>query len=113
MRLEAEKLLFDTATAARLILQFTTGKNFEQYMADPLLQSAVERQFTIIGEAMSRLPKFEPAVPEQIPEYRAAVGFRNLLVHGYTQIDHRIVWSTVQDHLPSLLERIEKMLAGS
>ncbi len=69
--------------------------------------------FTIIGEAMSRLSKFEHTIAEQVPEYQMAIGFRNLLMHGYAEIDHRIVWSTVQDNLPGLIERVEKILAGN
>ena len=112
MRLEAKKLLADIATAGKLIVQFAAGKDFDAYAADPLLRSAIERQFTIIGEAMTRLLATEPGLTQRLPESRLAIAFRNLLIHGYAEIDHRIVWSTIQDNLPGLLERVEKMIGS-
>jgi addiction module HigA family antidote len=60
MRLEARKYLRDIQVAAERIERFTRGKGFEQYLADEMLRSAVERQFSIIGEALSRLEKDSP-----------------------------------------------------
>jgi uncharacterized protein with HEPN domain len=55
MRLEAKKYLFDIQRAASLITEFVSGKGFEDYRADALLRSAVERQFEVIGEASRNL----------------------------------------------------------
>lgn len=49
MRLEAKKFLFDVAQAARLVQTFTQDRSFEDYVNDPMLRSAVERQFEIMG----------------------------------------------------------------
>jgi uncharacterized protein with HEPN domain len=56
MRLEARKLLFDIQEAGRLIGQFTEQRTFVDYAADAMLRSAVERQFEVLGEALSQLP---------------------------------------------------------
>lgn len=37
--------LADIVSACDLLVEFTTGKTFNDYAADPLLRSAVERQF--------------------------------------------------------------------
>jgi hypothetical protein len=42
LRREPAKLLWDARDAADAILQFTGGKSFADYSADPLLAAAVE-----------------------------------------------------------------------
>lgn len=53
MQREARTYLYDIQQAAALIAEFTAGRNLDQYLADAMLRSAVERQFEIIGEAMT------------------------------------------------------------
>ena len=57
------------------------------YLDNRMLRSAVERQFEIIGEALSQLAKIDPAVAARIPDLRRIVGFRNVLIHGYDRMD--------------------------
>ena len=95
MRLEAGKYLSDMEVAAGRITRFTEAKSFEQYGADEMLRSAVERQFSILGEALSRLEKDSPEVAASIPNHARIIAFRNILVHGYATVDDRIVWGVI------------------
>ncbi len=70
MRLEARKYLFDIQRAAALVREFTGGKTFADYEADAMLRSAVERQFEIIGEAMTQLARTDELVVDQISQYQ-------------------------------------------
>jgi hypothetical protein len=45
MRLEARKYLFDIQDAAGLAAQFTAGKSFADYRADPMLRLALNERF--------------------------------------------------------------------
>jgi len=102
-------LLWDILEAARRALEFTRGRTFSNYLDSPLLQYAVERAFEIIGEAASRVSaEFREAHPE-IP-WRKIVAQRNVLIHEYGDIDHALVWSLVEGHLPTLIGQIEPLV---
>jgi uncharacterized protein with HEPN domain len=61
MQPEAKKYLFDIWTAANLLDTFVSGKDFAEYQDDPMLRAATERQFEVIGEAISQLARIDPA----------------------------------------------------
>lgn len=84
---EAAKYLWDAQAATQRIQRFIQGKSFDEYLADELLRSGVERQFEIIGEALGQLRKQFPDVAEKIAELPRVVGFRNVLIHGYATVD--------------------------
>lgn len=111
MPLEVRKYLFDIQQATNLIDGFCAGKSFADYQQDPMFRSAVERQFEIVGEAVSRLAQFSPALAEKLTEYRRIIAFRNILIHAYATIDDRIVWGVVEGKLPQLRVDVEKLLA--
>lgn len=106
---DARALLWDVADAAAAIASFVEGRRLEDYLGDRMLRSAVERQCIIVGEALNRLSRTDPAIAARIPELTRAVGFRNLLAHGYAEIDHVSVWRTVTEYLPPLVERVEAL----
>ena len=110
MRLESKKLLYDIGQAAATLGQFTSGKTFLEYEADPMLRSAVERQFEIIGEALRRLAKEDPEVAARVPEHGRIIAFRNILIHAYAEVDHRIVWDILRSKLPALRREVESLL---
>jgi uncharacterized protein with HEPN domain len=113
MRLEAKKCLEDVRQAAELILQFTTGKSIADYESDPLVRSAVERQFEIVGEAVNRLSKIDRAVADSLSSKPRIVGFRNILIHGYDVVDNAVVWDIIKNYLPPLHEQVKSMLEAS
>lgn len=110
---EGRKLLYDAKQAADLIARFTAGKSFEDYVSDPMLSSAVERQFEIIGESLSQLAKVAPHMAARINEYKQIIAFRNALIHGYSAVDDTVVWDIVQTKLPLLSREINALLEGA
>lgn len=107
---EARKYLFDMAQAALLIVQFLEGRAFDDYEADPMLRSAVERQLGIIGEALVQLSRVDEGVAANISESKRIVAFRNILIHGYRQVDDRLVWDVVESKLPTLQHEVAVLL---
>jgi uncharacterized protein with HEPN domain len=111
MRIETKKYLYDIHKAASQIVDFTSGKTLEDYRGNAMLRSAVERQFEIIGEAVSQLAKLDEKIVRRINEHRRIIAFRNILIHGYTEVDDRLVWDIVQTKLPVLYEDVAGLLS--
>ena len=112
MRLESRKLLFDMQQAAELIARFTEGRTFGDYTENPMLRSAVERQFEILGEALGKLTKLDPDLTEGISDRRRIIAFRNVLIHGYDAILDEVVWGVVETQIPSLRATLDELLSA-
>ncbi|HEV8605352.1 MAG TPA: HepT-like ribonuclease domain-containing protein [Tepidisphaeraceae bacterium] len=97
-------------SASERVGRFVEGKTFNDYLSDELLRSGVERQFEIIGEAMTRLMKLDETVAERITEYRKISGFRNALIHGYDSIDDETSWGIIEGKLPLLRVELDALL---
>lgn len=111
MEVEIQKWLFDAHQASLAIREFLKEKDFEDYTADLMLSSAVERQFEILGEALKRIrDKDEAFLDKSIRGWRGAISFRNILAHGYDHIDDEIIWGIIEDDLPVLIQCIQKHL---
>jgi len=107
---ETAKLLYDMKSAAERIARFTANRSIDDYLNDEMIRSAVERQFEIIGEAMTRLIKRDVATAAKITDYKKIAGFRNALIHGYDSIDDKTSWRAVTSHLPILAAEVEQLL---
>lgn len=110
MQPKTPKLLEDIRDAAAFIREAVAGKTLADYQTDRLLRQAIERNFEIIGEAMNRLALSDAQVASRISKHRRIIDFRNVLIHGYDLIDHRIVWSTIDEEVPVLLAEVERLL---
>jgi len=113
MRIESKKYLYDIVRAAKLALGFIVGKSFAEYGADPMLRSAVERQLEIVGEALAQLARADQATASQIGEHQRLIAFRNILIHGYAEIDNRIVWNVLELKLPIVLSQASNLLGDN
>jgi uncharacterized protein with HEPN domain len=69
----------------------------------------VERNFEIIGEAVSRIRRRDPDTVERISAYNQIVGLRNALIHGYDTVNYSTIWQTIQESLPVLQTEVEQL----
>ncbi len=113
MQPEAPALIWDARRAAGRVLEFVAGRSWDDYQQDVMLRSAVERQFQIIGEALNRLSKVDSATADRVPELARIVAFRNVLVHGYAQIDDALVWEVASTRVPELTAVLTGLLNDS
>lgn len=85
----------------------TTGR--VAFAEDELVRVWVLHHLQVIGEAAARLdPAGEAA--SRLP-LRGIVGMRNVIVHGYFQVDDDLVWSVVEHELGPLETSLREMLA--
>lgn len=106
---EINKFLFDIRESIISIDSYLGDKrDFNDYQSNKMLRRAIEREFEIIGEAMSRIDKIDPDV--QISSKRQIISMRNRVIHGYDKIDDEIIWGTIVRHLPILKDEIDRII---
>lgn len=76
-----------------------------------MLRLAVERLFSIVGEALREAARADPRVQSRVTSFRKIVDFRNILVHGYAEVYNEGVWQRIHDDLPLLLTEVRALLA--
>lgn len=76
---------------------------------DELLQVWFLRHLQIIGEAARALPEGTRALAPDIP-WPSIIGMRNILVHGYFEIDTDVVWHTATRDILPLRPAVEQLL---
>ncbi|HIK41137.1 DUF86 domain-containing protein [Thermoleptolyngbya sp. M55_K2018_002] len=102
--------LWDMVSAIRRVQEFTASLTYEAYLDNILVQSAVERQLEILGEAARRLSnEFRQAHPEI--GWRRVIGLRNILIHRYDEIRQETIWKTAISELEPLRTQLETLLS--
>jgi uncharacterized protein with HEPN domain len=109
LRSDRERLLDILEAIERIEGQAARGQS--TFAGEELAQAAVIRWIEIIGEAArgvtSGLREAHPELP-----WRRMVAMRNVLTHGYFDIDVDLVWSVAQNDLPKLGAQIRAILNG-
>ncbi|MBS3954797.1 MAG: DUF86 domain-containing protein [Methylomicrobium sp.] len=90
------------------INEYTENDQFV-FMNSKMVQDAVIRNLQTLAESTQKLSE---ALKEQHPEinWKAISGFRNILVHNYLGLDLLQIWLVIENRLPPLRERLEKLL---
>jgi len=109
---DARAYLSDILESCDAIATATAGLDSEGYLASRLVRSSVEREFTIIGEAIVVLSRKSPEVFAAITQARRIVAFRNQLTHEYPVIDDEAVWVIARRDVPVLRSECGDLLAG-
>lgn len=108
---DARAYLSDVIEACDSIVTAVEGRTFEEYSTTRLIRSAVEREFTIIGEALQALSRSAGEIFNDISHARRIVDFRNQLTHQYPTIDDGMVWAIIEREVPVLRKECMNHLA--
>jgi uncharacterized protein with HEPN domain len=101
--------LLDILGACQLIQSFVEGMDRATFDDDPKTQSAVIRQFEILGEATKRVSEELRASQPSIP-WRQMSGMRDVLIHAYDHVNLDQVWYATQISIPELIPKIESLI---
>ena len=91
------------------IQAYTDGMDRAAFVASAMTYDATLRNLELIGEAANHVPEAVRDAHPEIP-WRAIIGARNRLAHGYLEIDDHVLWSMVQDAVPALLPALRNLL---
>lgn len=110
---ERPQLLYcqDILESGTAILSYVHGVTCDAFVQDRMRYSAVIREFEIIGEAVGKLSEELKAEYPEIP-WQDVKDFRNLLAHEYFGVDLEIVWNTIRNDLPMLMDAVQKIVQG-
>jgi len=75
-----------------------------------MIQSAVERQSEIIGEALNQALGVDSEISNRISNIRRIIAFRNRLIHGYATVSPTIVWGIITNDVPILLSEVRSLM---
>jgi Uncharacterized conserved protein len=65
-----------------------------------------------MGEALRRLDERDHDTAAKITDFKRIIGFRNVLIHGYSLVNHERVWDIVQKELAVLVAEVDALLAA-
>ncbi len=106
---QGRKYLSDIVHAIDLIEDFTKSTtSYNEYILDMKTQSAVERQLSIIGEAVNKFDMLHAEI--SLEHARKIVGFRNRLIHAYDAVDSSMIWAIVKKYITPLKEEAIKKI---
>lgn len=74
-----------------------------------LLNLGLVRLIEVVGEAANRVSIEFQGAHVRIP-WRHIVGMRNRVIHGYDRVDFDLLWDTIQNDLPGLVEELRSVL---
>lgn len=92
--------------AAAAALRFIKGRERGDLDEDEMLMFSVVRALEIIGEAASKITEPTRAAYPDVP-WQRIVGMRNWLAHAYFRVDPDLVWNTVTQELPALIDALK------
>jgi uncharacterized protein with HEPN domain len=102
-------LVRDILNAIDSIQQRTTGMTEIEFEENETVVKAVLYDLMVIGEAAVNIPaEIRASIPE-LP-WRLMSDMRNLITHKYFRVEPEIVWDTVQNNLPELVQPLQKLL---
>ncbi|AVL70753.1 MULTISPECIES: DUF86 domain-containing protein [Oligella] len=98
--------------AANYIDSYTKDLDLDEFIKDTKTSQAVILNLLIIGENANKLLSLHPEFTQNTEHLRwtAMRGMRNRIAHGYFEMNMEIVWETIQQSIPKIIEQIPMLI---
>ena len=100
----------DILDAIAKIRRYVSDVDFDTFENDEEIMDAVIHNLAVIGEAARHIPAEIAGRHSDIP-WRQMVDLRNFSVHAYWNLRPSVIWDTIQNDLPPLVEPLGKLLS--
>lgn len=102
------RFILDTLASIR----DNTPQDKELFMNDPNAQDATLMRLQDIGEQLSRIRDRFPEFYEQhnSDEWHKLIGLRNIISHGYREVDFEIIWDIVTHKLDEFTTDVSRLV---
>jgi uncharacterized protein with HEPN domain len=101
--------LEDILEAIVKIQRYTAGTDYKTFRTDERSVDAVVRNLAIIGEAARHIPQEVQDRHPHIP-WEKMRGIRNVIIHEYFGVDISILWQTLKEDLPPLVQVLKEVV---
>ncbi|MDB5454574.1 MAG: hypothetical protein JWP92_159 [Caulobacter sp.] len=107
---DAEMRLDDILKAVGRIRLYAGEMTVAELQDNQLVFDAVAMNVLVIGESIGRLPD---RLKDQLGDspWKSIVAVRNLVAHGYPELDERIIWDIAHNRLADIEAVVIPMLA--
>lgn len=107
--LDTRAFLFHILHEAEFITDLVSRISYDEFGTNLEHRYALVRSLEIMGEAAKNIPDEFCALHPEIP-WKAIIRNRDKLIHGYFVVDYDVVWDTVTNDVPPLLDAVSILL---
>ncbi len=93
------------------VIATNTPASRDDFMTDRNAQDATLMRLQDIGEQLARIREQFPDFYEQYQDesWSKLIGLRNIISHGYREVDFAIIWDVVTTKLPEVAKHIRSV----
>jgi uncharacterized protein with HEPN domain len=95
------------------VFAIVDGMTFDDFVSDEVAHLAAWKCVEVLGEAASNILKLDPRREQEFPglQLKSAYGMRNRLAHDYSNVDLVILWNTIRNFVPTMVETARTIVA--
>lgn len=93
------------------IIKLNTPSSQSEFMSDANARDATLMRLQDIGEHLARIRDSSPEyfAENQEDSWHRLIGLRNIIAHGYREVDFEIIWDVLETKLQDFRETITRL----